>query len=421
MSDPFWAVLDTLGGQSAARYDWDLALCQWKTYPVFRQHFLQLTSHVASAVDCPTPCDFGCPRRVIHHSAEEIMGLCDERWAPKVALTRPQLSIYRLNRPAIGKALAMALGITDRLTDLPKIPHTLRLGDFNAPTHECFPVILTFEDDRIALTHGIQALCLTYTARFILLAPTREHLSEEAEEQLTARGSLFLAMDELVTLADNGQFRLKQGGSPFRALLPDHYAEPGDSLPANIFRQRGDQWEIRFQGGEIINLQRQDGLEYIAMLLASPGKALSVLDIYHLGKLDDEQRAMALGGGIAVGDRRAIEDYQSALREIDEELQGAGDENDLHRLEELRGQKEWLLDEVSNMKGPGGLLRYAHDPLRRPRDNVRKAIQRTLKGLVENHMTDLAAHLQPMATIRGSAITYQPTEPTSWETRPVVG
>jgi hypothetical protein len=64
MSDPVWAYLERLPGKSAALFDWDKALSSWDRYPLFRDHFLQLTKNHATAVDCPTECGLGCPRKV---------------------------------------------------------------------------------------------------------------------------------------------------------------------------------------------------------------------------------------------------------------------------------------------------------------------------------------------------------------------
>jgi hypothetical protein len=47
MSDPFWAYLERLPGKSAALFDWDKALSGWDRYPLFRDHFLQLTKNHA--------------------------------------------------------------------------------------------------------------------------------------------------------------------------------------------------------------------------------------------------------------------------------------------------------------------------------------------------------------------------------------
>jgi hypothetical protein len=421
VSDRLWDYLERLPGKSGARFDWDLALTEWPGYAVFARNFLQLTRGTATAVDCPTPCGLGCPRRIIRHAPEDIVALCDERRAPKLAVPAPQLAIYRLHSAAIGKAFAQALAIELRLSRMDGIPHTQLLGDFVAPDQQRYPVLMTLQDDPAAMDGVVRALCLIHASRFVLLAPTRQYLTPTAEQLLTTRGSLFLALNEIMMLADNGQFRLQRTESPFRALAPDHYAEPSDPLPANIFRQRGDQWEIRYQGGAVITLKQQKGLKYLTMLLASPGKSIPILDLYHLGKLDDEQRAMELGAGMEVGDRRALEDYWAAIKDVDEELQDAVDANDTQRVEELHVRKQRLFTEVSRMRKPGGQLRYANDPLRKPRDNVRSAIKRTMENLVLANMNDLVSHLQPLGVIQGGEIAYQPANPITWETQPISG
>ena len=421
MSDKLWHYLERLPGKSGARFDWDLALTEWPGYAVFAQNFLQLTRGTATAVDCPTPCESGCPRRIVRHAPEDIVAVCDERLEPKLAVPAPQLAIYRLHSAAIGKSFAQALAIELRLSRMDGIPHAQLLGDFVAPDQQRYPVLMTLQDDPAAMDGVVRALCLIHASRFALLAPTRQYLTPTAEQLLNTRGSLFLALNEIMTLADNGQFRLKRPGSPFRALAPGHYAEPSDPLPANIFRQRGDQWEIRYQGGAVITLKRQKGLEYLTMLLSSPGKAIPILDIYHLGKLEDEQRAIDLGAGMDAGDRRALSDYKSTLDDLDSELSDARNAHDEYWVEDLLKQKKRLISEISNMQGPGGKLRYINDPLRKPRDNVRSAIKRTIGNLVMANMNELVAHLQPLGVVQGGEIAYQPANPITWETQPISG
>ena len=130
---------------------------------------------------------------------------------------------------------------------------------------------------------------------------------------------------------------------------------------------------------------------------------------------------MELGAGMEVGDRRALADYRTTLKDLDSELNDARNAHDEHWVEDLLEQKERVLSEISNMQGPGGKLRYANDPLRKPRDNVRKAIQRSVDNLVKANMQELATHLQPLATVQGGEIAYQPAHPITWETQPISG
>jgi hypothetical protein len=145
------------------------------------------------------------------------------------------------------------------------------------------------------------------------------------------------------------------------------------------------------------------------------------LDIYHLGKLEDEQRAIDLGAGMDAGDRRALSDYKSTLDDLDSELSDARNAHDEYWVEDLLKQKKRLISEISNMQGPGGKLRYINDPLRKPRDNVRSAIKRTIGNLVMANMNELVAHLQPLGVVQGGEIAYQPANPITWETQPISG
>ena len=130
MSDPFWAYLERLPGKSAALFDWDMALSGWDRYPLFRDHFLQLTKNHATAVDCPTECGLGCPRSVVTHVKTNIRAICNEKEYPAVQLTTRQTLIYRLKQSAINGAICAALGIEHRESKFDGLPHTWRLGDF---------------------------------------------------------------------------------------------------------------------------------------------------------------------------------------------------------------------------------------------------------------------------------------------------
>ena len=85
MSDPVWAYLERLPGKSAALFDWDQALSGWDRYPLFRDHFLQLTKSHATAVDCPSECGLGCPRSVVTHAKTNIRAVCNEKEGPAIA------------------------------------------------------------------------------------------------------------------------------------------------------------------------------------------------------------------------------------------------------------------------------------------------------------------------------------------------
>ena len=421
MNDPVWEFLEALPGKSAALFDWDHALSGWDRYPLFRDHFLQLTKNHATAVDCPTDCGLGCPRKVVVHSDSEIVAVCQEKEAGAVPLVRQQTFIYRLKQSAVNKAICRALDIQHREEPIPILSHTWRLGDFLPSTGTVFPVYLTLPEKKDDMTETVRELCLENQNPFVLLAPTRKLLSRNAERLMNQRAALFMALCEEVTFQEGGRLKRIRNESPFRILFPDnHFAASTDPLPANIFRQCGDRWQIRFQGGESVPFERQKGVEYLTLLLAAPGRYISVLDLYHGGTLDEETRKALESSGLEVGDYQAAAEIRNELNRIDQEIESSRECSDLSRLDDLHENREMLLSQVKAMIGPGGKLRHANDPLRKPRDNVSKAVRRTLKNLKDARMTALAEHLESSLEF-GGEMRYQPSESISWETKPVIG
>ena len=238
MNDPVWEFLEALPGKSAALFDWDHALSGWDRYPLFRDHFLQLTKNHATAVDCPTDCGLGCPRKVVVHSDSEIVAVCQEKEAGAVPLVRQQTFIYRLKQSAVNKAICRALDIQHREEPIPILSHTWRLGDFLPSTGTVFPVYLTLPEKKDDMTETVRELCLENQNPFVLLAPTRKLLSRNAERLMNQRAALFMALCEEVAFQEGGRLKRIRNESPFRILFPDnHFAASTDPLPANIFRQ----------------------------------------------------------------------------------------------------------------------------------------------------------------------------------------
>lgn len=219
MSDPVWAYLETLPGKSAALFDWDKALSGWDRYPLFRDHFLQLTKNHATAVDCPTECGLGCPRSVVTHAKTNIRAVCNEKESAAIQISPRQTLIYRLKQSTINGAICEALGIEHRDSKLDGLPHTWRLGDFIPTAGMDFPVVLTMQDSKDALAEVVRSLCLSIIKPFVLIAPTRLHLSPAVETLLAQKDSLFIALNEDLYLGDAPRFLTRRDKTEIFAPL----------------------------------------------------------------------------------------------------------------------------------------------------------------------------------------------------------
>jgi hypothetical protein len=421
MDDPVWGVLEDLPGNAASMFDWNLRLGAWPRYEAFKSRFFQLTRDHASAVDCPTDCGLGCPRKVIEHSPDDVVAVCQEREAEPIRLSAQDLLIYKIDHGRFNTEVCSALGIEHRGSKVDGCSHTWRLGDFAPAAGMVFPVFFTRPEDEDGLSDITRTLCIAHENPFVLIAPTRRRLNPITEGLLARRKSLFLSLREEITISEDGGLNRIQAGPPFKALMPaGFYTSPADPLPRNVLRKTGDRWQIRFNGGEPITLESQKGFEYLKALLEAPQRYVSVLDLYHGGKMDEESRRAFQAGGIDIGSYREVVELRNALSETDKEIEDAERCNDLGRLESLRENRDRLTSHLKSMIGPGGRLRKANDPLKKPRDSVSKAVRRVLKSIRDAGMVGLAEHLGKSLEF-GGEMTYRPAAAVLWETKPVTG
>ncbi|MDA8126634.1 MAG: hypothetical protein M0009_15785 [Deltaproteobacteria bacterium] len=421
MDDPVWDVLEDLPGEAAALFDWNLRLGAWPRYEAFKSRFFRLTRDHASAVDCPTDCGLGCPRKVIEHSPADIVAICQEREAEPVQLSTQDLRIYKIDHPRFNEEICTAFGIEHRASKVDGCSHTWRLGDFTPAAGMVFPVFFTRPDEGDGLSEVARTLCIAQENSFALIAPTRRRLNPVAEGLLARRKALFLSLKEEIAISEDGGLNRIQAGPSFKSLMPaGFYASPADPLPKNIFRRSGDRWQIRFNGGEPISLGRQKGFEYLTALLESPQRYISVLDLYHGGKMDEDARRALQAGGLDIGSYREAAELRSELLEIDKDIGDAERCHDFGRLESLQKKRDALTSHLKSMIGPGGRLRKANDPLKKPRDSVSKAVGRAVKSIRDAGMTGLADHLEKSLE-SGGEMSYRPVANVLWETKPMTG
>ena len=196
--------------------------------------------------------------------------------------------------------------------------------------------------------------------------------------------------------------------------------QPQSDGDVGIFRREGDYWTVRY-GDQTSRLKHTSGLAYIAELLREPGRELHALDLVGRAVADRTQetpapatlapreRAAVADGGDGIGpllDPQAKAAYRERLRELQVQLEDAQTINDAGRAEQLRGEMEFLTDELARAVGLGGRDRRAGSHAERARVNVTRSIASALKRIHE-HDGALGQHLA--RTIRaGTFCIYAP-------------
>lgn len=419
--DAFWQHLENTPTLTAPLIEWQSHLDQWSGWVSFQKQHLQLTRGKAAAIECLDGCSHtGCSRNIVEHGNDDIVAVCPHGEERSYSVLPKDLLLYRLNLATLHAGISKELNLEIRHDSIPDFYQTWQLGSFVIPTGKRFPVFVTYQNDSHELTDVIKQLCLITDTPLALLVPTRQYFSREAEQLLTTHGSIFFSLAEEFQFEPNGRLLKKREPSlMFRQFFPASYwAGEDDNLPANIFRQRGSRWEMRFKGGEIFYINSQRGVEYIATLLATPNKGFSVLDLYHGGAVPEEVKASFDSSDFEMMDLQYLRECNETIIALDQEIELAKENHDFTHLDSLQKDKDELLKLVNEATGISDKPKKTRDPLKKPRDAVNRSIRKAIKGIVKAKHTSLADHFEQFIT-RGGEKLYKPPEEIWWETLPI--
>jgi len=179
------------------------------------------------------------------------------------------------------------------------------------------------------------------------------------------------------------------------------------------FRRDGEYWSIVFDRDDF-KLRDSKGLQYLATLLAEPGREFLALDLareaHEPGQPTDADdgslRERGLGDAGVQLDADAKAAYRTHLHELQEELNDAEAAHDGERAEKAREEMEFLGRELARAVGLGGRDRAAGSASERARLSVTRAIRLALDRITD-YSPALGDHLN--STIRtGTYCSYRP-------------
>jgi tetratricopeptide (TPR) repeat protein len=190
-----------------------------------------------------------------------------------------------------------------------------------------------------------------------------------------------------------------------------------------VFRREGEFWTIAYRG-QVFRLRDVKGLRYIAVLLASPGREVHVLELVSAaaGRPADARARLAADDVVAsppsdldpLLDEQAKKEYGRRLVELEEELEQVRDWGDTERAIRLEGELDLLNRELARALGLRGRDRTFSSPAERARISVTKAIKTAIR-LIDKQCPELAAHLEAsIQTGRSCSYVTRGAPPPSW-------
>jgi len=184
------------------------------------------------------------------------------------------------------------------------------------------------------------------------------------------------------------------------ALCPPAGAAPGHV----VLRREGDVWAIS-GGARDVRLRDSKGLQYLATLIAAPGREHHVLEL--AGSALDEPAPATL-------DDAARAAYRRRLGELEEELDEAERFADPERVARLQDERDALYGELRSAIGLGGRPRAGGSA-----ERARKAVTNRVRDAVariDREDPELAAHLRA-SLHTGLVCAYRPEPHSTWSLR----
>ncbi len=185
-----------------------------------------------------------------------------------------------------------------------------------------------------------------------------------------------------------------------------------DGLVApNLFHRRGENWDIGFDGGEVLSFTDSVGIAYIARLLSEPNVQIPAVTLL-ASRAGIDPRIPSGSSGSAIDDRGRTElraEYQDLMKELVE----ARAMNDVARIQALEVRVERLTQELANRLGIGGRAREATDA-ERVRKSVSMAVSRDIDRIADK-LPELGRHLRTTVSA-GLFFSYAPESDPEWVT-----
>lgn len=182
----------------------------------------------------------------------------------------------------------------------------------------------------------------------------------------------------------------------------------GDTLPNNVFRCRGDFWEVAFDGSEVKLLKNTVGLCYIARLLAEPNKFIPAVSLLAARAGIDSHFLSGSSGEMLDGQGKA--EMQKAYTDLIAQRDEAIKNDDIGRRDKANEQLEQLAVELNRRLNLKGNPREESDA-ERIRKSVSMAVSRDIEAIGKK-LPALGNHFAAITS--GTYFKYAPDREFDW-------
>ena len=377
---------------------------------VIASQFLRKLKEPSAIYPCPRWGGDGCPRKVVVHGPEDIVGVCG--CAPKacdtVRLLPEHIVVYEMDLRRFCAFLAQALGLASVGEPALESSGVWNIGTWAPNVADHLPVFFVARHGRPSFEEAINHLLVSFQAAFVVLVQTSRFTGATPVDALKRRRSPLISLEDVLLLSGEG--KLTPSGT-LSELLDKSRSAAGDSGEVrNAFRRDQDFWTLIF-AGKSVRLKHSVGLSYSSELLRLPGKEIEAIALTGGGD-NPSTEIQAATGGIEMADAKTIGEVKKLLAERRAELAANAQIKDWARKGELKEEIAKIEQYLKETQGHAGKARRVAGGVEKARKAAGNAIARAIKD-IQPHHPELARHLKDSIRM-GVTLAYLPGTPTDW-------
>jgi len=202
---------------------------------------------------------------------------------------------------------------------------------------------------------------------------------------------------------------MKRASKSAQKMAPFQDRELHDDIERNVFRKRGDFWEIVFQGEEVGPLKHAKGLSYIHLLLRHPSEEISV---EKLSEIEGGKIVTSLTEPHEILDLRAKKEIFGTIEKLRNQREIAKEKHEFIVVENLDEEIQKLESHVQPDFNIGKKSRRFGDEEDKARRRVYGCIK-SAKEIILQKSEPLYSHLEKSIT-SGLSCRYTPSPLIEW-------
>lgn len=265
----FWQALDRMAGHEAVRAEW----FRWLGDDIgAAQPYLTPTRVLATSFPHPKS---GLALEVIEHANGDFVAVDEAGY--RLALSRPELAIYRVDFKRLVEALSNALKMGMDASEVPGDRRTWRIGTYEPLAGFSYPAYLTVQTSCATFEASLVNLSHQSAVPVIVLAPTKQFVRLQGEQFFQKHAWTMLALADVVDLGPKpGTLMLNEVGE-LKLREFQKMVLPAATETITIFlTPTGCQWSdlrMKFVDGQTLSIK--------------VGGATGILNYTQMGMIDE--------------------------------------------------------------------------------------------------------------------------------------